>query len=349
MEIPALDENFRTTLTELASMSIDEQTRLWSRITDIFVGTNEKTQNIPLALVMAEQCSHPDAQWLFTVFKKRGPFPRTVDEATRILYEEAQITNDARAWTFAAVTPRNWDASENIACLRRGADLGCTYAYPWLGTYTNDGQKRFWFAWKSVQTINVGSVAGWYLFGLHFNNVKEISLARLCLKRAAELDDVCTQTSYGLLFGPNSKQLIESNIPCCAEYQPECFLWLGRAVLNAENDRNYDITKRFVTCCNNVIKNYVFGTPLGPTIFQIGESLQNGVRTLLQPEFLDDVTLAASMHKSCCSQTMRAAMTWCFIANRLKVVHDIRRKIAKLIWESRREGLYQFTANGEFK
>jgi hypothetical protein len=98
------------------------------------------SQNIPFALELASSCHHPDAHWLTEVCAGKDVNAR---EDTKEIFS-ALGQNDARALCFAWLCSGS-EEQEDLAPLRRSAELGCAFAQAWVARRTR-GEERFKFA-----------------------------------------------------------------------------------------------------------------------------------------------------------------------------------------------------------
>ena len=81
-------------------------------------------------------------------------------------------------------------------------------------------------------------------------------------------------------------------------------------------------------------------------IFEVGEVVigdmdVSEVERELQnqsPDFRKLLFRAVTMHVKCCDEAREACVTWILIARRMRFNKDMRIMIAKIVWETRREG-----------
>jgi hypothetical protein len=94
----------------------------WLEIRDFLFSDNEVRQDITRALELVAACEHKEAQWLTRVFA--GMTVSTRREARDVFL--ALGKNDARGLCFASLLDEMDE--ENVAILRRSAELGCALA-----------------------------------------------------------------------------------------------------------------------------------------------------------------------------------------------------------------------------
>jgi TPR repeat protein len=293
----------------------------WYKIRDTFFGQNRVSQNIPLALELATSCQHPDARWLTEACA--GKDVNTVEDAERVFSALGQI--DARALCFLWMLGDQND----LLPLRRSAELGFAFAQaslaskfgPWEGA---DGEIRFRFARLSADQ---GERDGFSQLGFCFQNAegcdkKDLDMAKENFLRASELGDVWAMGYLGVLLD---------------ESDPQRWRWLGRA---AALGNNWNFLFKFA----KQVELFNSGSGSAPVMFAIGQALQGHVneeaRTIFNDSFdfvsrIGPAKQATAFYEAQIKATKDAMHAWTLVGIKLKVVKDVRKLIAKLIWDSR--------------
>jgi hypothetical protein len=290
----------------------------WYKIRDTFFGDNWVTQNIPLAIEMASTCQHPDARWLTEACA--GKDVKTKEDAKRVFSGE----NEARALCFMWML----GDQENLALLLRSAELGFAYAQALVTG--EPGVEEFKFAQLAAAQCEC---VGFFVLGLClFDGVRcerNLDEAKLNFLRASELGSVAAMSWLG--------RLLEDS-------DPQRWRWWGRAAaLGSWVDFFAGFAKQVE----------LFNSSAGSAaavVFAIGRALQGHVneeaRTIFSRDYDFDSLIgpakqAIAFYEAQIQATKDAMRAWTLVGIKLKVVKDVRKLIAKLIWDSREEALYK--------
>jgi hypothetical protein len=294
----------------------------WYKIRDTFFGHNLVSLNIPLSLELASSCKHPDAQWLTEVCA--GMDVNTVEDAERVFSALGQ--NDARALCFL------WMLGDQngLLPLRRSAELGFAFAQaslaskfgPWEGA---DGENRFRFARLSADQ---GERDGYSQLGFCFRDgegcEKNLNKAKENFLVASELGDVVAMFSLGCLLD---------------ESDPQRWRWLGRT---AALGSSWSFLQHFA----KQVELFSSGSGSSAAVmFAIGQALQGHVNEPAMKIFnesyeFDSAKQAIAFYQAQLKATKGAMHAWVQVGVRWKVVKDVRKLIARMIWDSREEALF---------
>jgi hypothetical protein len=315
-------------LQEMASSSshanngIPLSTQLqWYKIRDTFFGENYVSQNIPLALEMASSCQHPDARWLTKACA--GKDLNTKEDGKRVFSALGQ--NDARALCFAWLFGDRHD----LAPLRRSAELGFGFAKACMADYTQ-GQEKFKFAQlAAAQGERDGFFElGWCLYADVWCE-KDLDMAKENFLLASELGHVFAMGGLGLSFD-------ESN--------PMRWQWWSRA---ASRGASWNFLCNFA----KQVDLFNSGSGSAAVMFAIGQALHGHVNEAARTIFnkaddfdsrsIDPAKQAIAFYEAQIKATKAAIRAWTLVGIKLYVVKDVRKLIAKLIWDSREEALYK--------
>jgi TPR repeat protein len=286
----------------------------WYKIRDTFFGHNFVSQNIRLALELASSCEHPDALWLTEAFA--GKNVRTVEGAKRFFSALGQ--EDARAVCFDR---------RDLTSLHRSAERGFTFAQA-LMARTTRGEERFNFAQLAAAQ---GERDGGYLLGACLSESegceKDLDKAKENFLLASELGHVSAMVELGWL-------LYESD--------PQRWRWWGRAA--ALGDCWW-----FLSNFAEQVELFNSGSGSGAVVFAIGQALHGHVneeaKIIFEKEdeveaLIDPAKQAIVFYEAQIKATKNAMLAWTQVGIKLKVVKDVRKLIAKLMWDSREVALY---------
>jgi hypothetical protein len=292
----------------------------WYKIRDTF---HKVPQNIPLALEMASSCQHPDARWLIEACDGKGVTTR--EDANRIF--SSLGPNDARALCFAWLCSDDDEGQRDLVPLRCSAELGFAFAQALLARRTR-GEERFKFAELSASQGERDGFEelGWCFF--HGDGCeRDWDKAKENFLCASELGHVKSMIALGELLD---------------EFDPQRWRWWGRAAVLGD-------FWNFLSNFANQVKLFNSGSGSATFTFAIGQALQGRVneeaRTIFNEvwdfdSFIGPAKQAIAFYQAQIKATKEAMHAWTQVGIELKVVKDVRKLIAKLIWDSREEALY---------
>jgi hypothetical protein len=283
-----------------------------------------------LALDMVASCSHPHARWLASVFAKAR------EEEAR------EARTDALGVFFAfALGPR-----QDLAPLRRSAEAGCAIAQAFMAGRMDDEEERFKFA---LLAANQGERDGFYWLGYFFRDAIgcewDADRAKHYFRLASEHG---TKKIFGLSLLNKEKgdaaamwqlaQLLD-------ESDPQHFRWSGLA---ASLGPSFMFLSRFAI----QVELFNRGSGSATVMFAIGKALrgQVGERHIFEgfngsrysfDSLIGPAKQAIAFYEARIQATINAMRAWTLVGIKLKVVKDIRKLIAKLIWDSREEALFR--------
>jgi TPR repeat protein len=294
----------------------------WYKIRDTFFGHNFVSQNIPLALELASSCHHPDARWLTEACARKDV--NTKEDAKRVFSALGQ--NDARALCFMWLQG-TWVDQADFA-LRRSAELGFAFAKTFLSERT-EGDEKFKFAQLAAAQSERD---GYYALGCCFRDgegcEKNLNKAKEKFLRASELGRVSAMRELGELLD---------------ESDPQRWRWWGRAAA-------LGYIWIFLSHFAKQVELFNSGSGSAAVMFAIGQALQGHVNEETRTIFNYDVSFesligpakqAIAFYDSQIKATKYAMRAWTLVGIKLKVVKDVRKLIAKLIWDLREEALFK--------
>jgi TPR repeat protein len=291
----------------------------WYKIRDTFCERNYVLHNIPLALQLAASCNHPDARWLTKVCA--GKDVTTRKEAKRVFSALGQ--NDARALCFAWCSLAEGDR-EDVASLRRSAELGFAFAQAWMADKT-DGEECFKFSQLAAAQ---GERDGFFQLGCCFRARKNLEKAMENFLRASDLGDVWAMIELGTLID---------------ESDPQRWGWWGRAALLGSSFT-------FLVNFSEQVELFNSGSGSASVMFAIGRALQGHVHEETMEifnnkfnfnSFVAPAKQALAFYQLQIKATKDAVNAWTFVAIQFNVVKDVRKLIAQLIWDCREEALFK--------
>jgi hypothetical protein len=292
----------------------------WYKIRDTFFGLNCVSQNIPLAIEMASSCQHPDARWLTEVCA--GKDVNTEEDAERNFSALGQ--KDARAlcglWMVG-------DRRESTP-LRRSADLGFAFAQALMAGQT-EGDEIFKFAQLAAAQ---GERDGLLWLGWCFRRgegcEKDLDKAKENFLLSSELGHVSAMIELGKLLG---------------ESDPQRWRWWGRAAALGDS-------LSFLSYFAKQVELFNSGSGNSVVMFLIGQALQGHVneaaRTIFNSRYefaslIGPAKQAIAFYEAQIQATKDAMRAWTLVGIHFDVVKDVRKLIAKLIWDSRDEAVYK--------
>jgi hypothetical protein len=293
----------------------------WYKIRDTFFGHNFVSRNIPSALQLAASCDHPDARWLTETCA--GKDVRTVEDAKRVFSALGQ--NDARALCFT------WQLGDrrDLTSLRRSAELGFAFAQAWVAGWTDSREEKFKFVQLAAAQ---GERGGFYWIARCFRDgdgcEKNLDKAKENFLLASELGDVWAMGYLGVML---------------EDSDPQRWRWLGQAAALGDI---WDFLPNFA----KQVELFSSGSGNTAVMFTIGQALQGHVnekaRTIFNKaddfdSLFDPAKRAIAFYEAQIKASKDAMHAWTQVGIKLKVVKDVRKLIAKLIWDAREEALYK--------
>jgi len=219
----------------------------------------------------------------------------------------------------------------DASMLQRSAELGFAFAQSemaqFLDTEQTRGQQQFNFAQLAAAQ---GERDGFFWVGrclFHgWGCQKDVEKAKKSFLQAFDLGDLFAVNPIGRCFETSD---------------PQRWRWFGRA---ADDGRMFDLVDSFP----KQVELFSSGAGNRAVMFAIGEVLHAHTdleaRTLFnRSEFasvFEHAQKAVSFYTAQCLACRKAVNWWTLIGVRLKVVKDIRKLIAKLIWDSRKDALF---------
>jgi TPR repeat protein len=236
----------------------------------------------------------------------------------------AKLENDARALCF------NWVLGdrEDLALLRRSAELGFAFAQACLARETR-GKDKFKFAQlAAAQGEREGCAWLGYCFRFGGGCEKNLDMAKKNLLCASEIGHVLAIYQVGRLFDESNSQR---------------WRWCGCAAV---------LGNSWSFLCNfaKQVELFYSGSGSAVVMFAIGKALQGHLneeaRTIFNYDysfdsFIGPAKLAIAFYEAQIKATKDAMHAWTLVGIKLKVVKDVRKLIARLIWDSREEALYK--------
>jgi hypothetical protein len=297
----------------------------WYKIRDSFFWAEfcfSSEHPFSLPLEMASSCDHPDARWLTEACA--GKTVETKEDVKRVFSALGQ--NDARALCFA------WMLGDqgNETALRRSADLGFAFAQALLAEQTQ-GEERFKFAQLAAAQ---GERDGLFWLGCCFRYgvgcKMDLDEAKESFLRASKLGHVSAMMRLGEILDASD---------------PLRWRWWGRAA--ALGDR-----WSFMSDFARQVEVFNSGCGSAAVVFAIGQALYGHVIEEKGTIFNDGSKFdsrigpakkAIAVYEAQITATKDAMRAWTLVGIHFNVVKDVRKLIAKLIWDSREEALYNLS------
>jgi TPR repeat protein len=292
----------------------------WYKIRDTFLGTNCVSRSIPLSLEMAALCNHPDARWLTESLAEK--VVETEEDARRVFSSLGPC--DARAQCFL------WRLGdrEDLTPVRRSAELGFAFAQASLAVFVR-GEEKFKFAQLAAAQ---GERDDFLVLGMCLSKgagcEKNLDKAKQNYIRASELGFVYALDRLGALLDESDSQR---------------WRWWGRAAaLGYSTDFLSNFAKQ--------VDLFKSGSGSAAVMFVIGQALQGHVNELKRTIFnrsydfdsrISHAKQAIAFYEAQIAATKDAMRAWTLVGIEFNVVKDVRKLIAKLIWDSREEALYK--------
>jgi TPR repeat protein len=297
----------------------------WYKIRDTFFGGNFVIQNIPLSVALAASCQHPDARWLTQACA--GKDVNRKEDAKRVFSALGQ--NDARALCFSWLC-----GDRDLALLRRAGELGFAWAQAWMAALTQGDEKFKPALLAAAQGERDGFAVLGYCLRDGEGCEEDLDKAKETFLVGSELGDVWAIHGLGDLLG---------------ESDPQRWRWWGRAAALGKSWIFLDHFAEQVDLFNS-------GSGSAAVMVAIGQALQGHVNEEASTIFRDAYNFgsrntpakqAIAFYEAQIKATKDAMRAWTQVGIKLKVVKDVRKLIAKLIWDSREEALYDVSGGEE--
>jgi TPR repeat protein len=270
---------------------------------------------------MASSGQHPDARWLTEACA--GKDVNTEEDAKRVFSALGQ--NDARALCFAWML----GDQEDSAPLRRSAELGFAFAQARLAAVTQGNE---WFKFAQL-AASQGERDGFSRLGWCFRGgagcERNLDKAMENFLLASELGIISALGSVGNLFDESDLQRWQ---------------WWSRAAALGDNSW-------FLGSFAKQVELFNSGSSSAAVMFAIGQALQGHVNEHARTIFNDDYDFdylvgpaklqAIAFYEAQIQATKDAMRVWTLVGIKLKVVKDVRKLIAEMIWDSREEALFK--------
>ena len=221
-----------------------------------------------------------------------------------------------------------------MTLLRCSAELGFAFAQAQLSGRTR-GEERYKLAQLAAAQ---GERDGFFWVAVCFRDgegcKKDADKAKENFLKASELDDVGSMVYLGDLLD---------------EFDPQRWRWWGRAAALANSWRLLSNFAKLVDLFNS-------GSGSAGVMFAIGKALHGRVneetRTIFKNSYDFDALVAPAkqaiaFYEAQIKATKDAMRAWTLVGVHYGVVKDVRKLIAKLIWDSREEALYNVSEGGE--
>jgi hypothetical protein len=216
----------------------------------------------------------------------------------------------------------------DLTSLRRSAELGFSCAQAWMAGQTR-GEEKFKF---SQMAAGQGERNGYYWLVRCFRDgegyQKGLNRAKDNFLRASEQGDVWAMSNVGALLD---------------EFDPERWRSWGLA---AARGNCWPVFRDVV----EQVDLFNHGHGSAAVMFAIGQALQGHVNEPAMKIFNESYEFdslirpakqAVAFYEAQVKATKDAMRAWTLVGIKLKVVKDVRKLIAKLIWEAKGEALYK--------
>jgi hypothetical protein len=296
----------------------------WYKIRDTISGDNYTSLDVPKALELASECPHPKAVWLTSLFAGRHATTlRDVNDVLsaqldhplcfveKLTFADSLIEGVQRgdalaqavmAWEEYDQARRQYDLENSKKCFKGAFDLADKSA--------RQGERNGFF-WLG------------YFYKEGSGCELDVEKGKEFLLIASELGHVPAMKYYSELLNDARK-----------------YYWLGRAA-----ERRFP--NSFSLDMSGQIQKFNQGVGRSDFMFAIGRALKGNANEKAEQLFgssfgysEDDVTQVQSFYEFQLRSYRRAVDLWSGIAIRNGVVKDIRKMIAKIIWETRCEARY---------
>jgi hypothetical protein len=290
---------------------------VWCKIRDTFFGNNFVSQNIPLAIEIASSCHHPDARWLTEACA--GKHVNMIEDAKRVFSALGQ--SDARALCFLWMCCNLDERGRDLTSLRRAAELGYGFAQALMAGRTQ-GEEKFKLAKLAAAQ---GERDGCFLLGVCFREgkgcEKDLDKAKENFVFASELGHVFAMIYLGNLFN---------------ESDPQRWGWWGMAAALGDS---WNFLSKFAKQVE------LFSSGSESAAVMQGH-VNERARTIFSNDFnfasrIGPAKQAIAFYEGQMKATKDAMYAWTLVGIHFNVVKDVRKLIAKLIWDSREQALYK--------
>jgi hypothetical protein len=304
-----------------------QQVLAWYKVRDTLFGENYVVQDMKKALELACVCEHPDALWLTKLFAGRDVPSR--EEAKQVFLGDE---NDPRARCFGGVLDAGPSESANVRSLGKqrvfeAAEMGNAFAQAWSVEHLLPDRSENCVG-SACQLERDGFRWCGFYFRMH-GEWRDLEIAVECYFIAAQLGHVRAYVEFA--------KLLEDS-------DPNQILWLGKAAQKGLNS--------FFLVMKKQMTKFVCGGGDRGMVFAIGRTLKRNVdlekRTIFgfwknsdYDKYMELGSIALKFYNTQMLWYRRAVDCWTFVGLRNSVVKDIRLLIAKIIWDSRIEGLYR--------
>jgi hypothetical protein len=286
--------------------------KLWYEIRDLFLGDNYHKQDIPLAIQMAKTCMHPDAQWLYGVFKNHADVCHDW-QAANVLKDEMQYgNNDVQALCFYGYLKDPLYSEEITQAAARG------YAFAQAveasrGIGDNDCLEL------AQQSAQQGERDGFYCLARCYRS-KLINIHQIVeyFKLAADLYDYNAMSEYAnFLDDPKEAWKL-----WCKCYEVGC-------------------TDDFEDSVDDIVTNERFVRENDrPIIFMIGKVISKCRISGFNRHLRKSYVKAAKFYHAQLENYKAAVHAFSLCGLRLGLYKDVRILIGKTIWNGREEAAY---------
>lgn len=299
----------------------------WYHITDIMLGINSKIRSMKIALELASKSKHPDAIWLYGIFKERTP-SEDIEQISNIFLEHK---DDVRGLFFAeaiylSITGKSPYCGKLV---NAAADKGYPYAQGFMIDRTNVFLDQGRVRWLITQSSAAGDRNGYYHYASYSSTPGD---KKLYYRKAALLG--CTMSmvliGYSVLNGARS----------IADYN-----WNIEA---ANHGFYFSLLSALKSCIKEFMygdKDYLF------IVFEQGRIVRGHDLCLNACRYdMADINIrkqhdiganfAAKYYNDVCDKVRKSIVAWILCLKKSFgnsfVNKDIRKKIARLIWANRK-------------
>jgi hypothetical protein len=288
----------------------------WFDIREMFVSTDEPV-NLAKVFFLVASCDHPDARWITEVVAGRE-----VKDARAAFLSIGE--QDARALCFAWLCS---DQEGDLEMLGRSAKLGYAFAQALMSRRSFVHEEKFYFArLAAAQGDRDGFLRLGYLYRDGRGCEKDLEKAKANFFAASELGHPWAMVHLGYLLQSAQRWA----------------LW-GRAALLGDS-------WHFLDSFADQIQFFNSGLGSAGVVFAIGKALHGHVNeeagTIFEDEgkfesLIGPAKQAIAFYQSQIKACRKAVDNWTLVGICFGVVKDVRKLIAKLIWDAREEALYK--------